>query len=279
MKRVSFAWWLAIGGLLVAGWGLAQEPRPFPLPTREPPLAPPDPAPANDQRPDSTPRAQIPMPIQPAQFEQPIPQPLPQPTRIDDSFYPATPVVQIRVVAPSTIANGQEIVYRINVENRSQAQANMVRVRAPIFKDAPLLKSTPEPTSREKDLVWELGNLEAGAKREITVVLVPSATTTEVKMCARVSFEHGQCVTTKLAKPTLALKQTGSEEGVLFDPVTYRIEITNSGAVEVPNVRLTKILSDGLEFERVSVQPTTANGVLDVQTNNLSTERTWSFGR
>jgi len=43
-------------------------------------------------------------------------------------------------------------------------------------------------------------------------------------------------------------------------------------------VKLTKTLSDGLEFERLAVTPTANSGILDIQTNPLATERTWMLG-
>jgi len=295
MHRFLFA---VSAAVLVAGVAAGQDPGRLPFPTDEPPLATPDAAPPNDARPDSTPRAnasevprdalpqnmRAPQPIQPAQFQTPqppemlTPQPLPNAPRSETGFFPPTPSVQLRLTAPAVTANGQQVVYRMLVENRSRASANHVKVRVPVIADAPMEKATPEPASRDKDIVWNFDTLEAGATREITLFVNPAPTATDIKMCARVSFEFGQCVTTKLARPKLTLKQDAPAEGVLFDPLTYRVDVANPSSVDVANVRLTQTLGDGLEFEVNNVTPVANTGILDVQTNALRTERSWMLG-
>src|SRR5262249_37362934 len=108
---------------------------------------------------------------------------------------PPTPVVSLRVRVPASSAANPEIGYRILAENRSQADAHHVSVRAALPVNARLVRATPESTSAAPDLSWSLGTLAAGATREMVVVLTPTAPG-DVSVCARVQFEHGQCVTT-----------------------------------------------------------------------------------
>lgn len=159
---------------------------------------------------------------------------------------PATPVVRLRVRVPASAAAGQELEYRICLENPAQADAHHVTVRNPLPANARLVRANPEPSVREPELVWRLGTLQAGACEEITLVLAATGDG-DVTNCARVSFEHGECVTTHLARPQLAVRKSGPARAVLYDPLNYQIEVRNTGQVEAAAVTVTDTLPDGLE--------------------------------
>src|SRR5205085_594663 len=64
---------------------------------------------------------------------------------------------------------------------------------------ARFVRAVPEPSAREPELHWALGTLPPGVCREIVLVLAPTDAN-DVKNCARVQFEHGQCVTTRVVR-------------------------------------------------------------------------------
>lgn len=160
---------------------------------------------------------------------------------------PSVPTVLIQVRAPATVAAGKEIEYRLLVRNVSQAAAHHVIVRNPVPAHARLVRSTPEPSAREPELLWQLGTLTGGGQREIVLVLAPTGTD-EVRNCARVQFEHGQCVTTQVARPSISLRKVGPAQAVLYDFLRYQLSVTNTGAVEVTGVELRDQLPQGLEI-------------------------------
>ena len=125
---------------------------------------------------------------------------------------PPTPVVSIRVRAPASGSEGKEIEYRVIVENCSQADAHHVTVRDPLPANAKFVRASPEPHVVGPELVWQLGTLEAGACKEITLVLA-TVGPGDVKNCARVQFEHGQCVVTKMAHPELKRAEERADAG------------------------------------------------------------------
>jgi uncharacterized repeat protein (TIGR01451 family) len=159
---------------------------------------------------------------------------------------PPTPVVDLRVRVPAGVGAGQEIEYRICVENHSRADAHHVLVRDPIPANAHFVRATPEPTTREPELTWRLGTLAGGACREIRLVLVPTGDG-DVNNCARVQFEHGECVTTRVSRPGLAIKKCGPTQAVLYDNLSYQISVTNTGQAEATKVVVTDTLPEGLE--------------------------------
>jgi uncharacterized repeat protein (TIGR01451 family) len=160
---------------------------------------------------------------------------------------PPTPLVNLRVRVPASSAPNQEIEYRIFAENRSQADAHHVTVRAALPANARLVKATPESASAAPDLSWSLGTLAAGATREMVVVLTPTAPG-DVNVCARVQFEHGQCVTTRIEKPAgLSVRKFGPAVAGVNEVLSYRIIVTNRGTVALTGVGLIDKLPEGLE--------------------------------
>src|SRR5262245_38807191 len=133
---------------------------------------------------------------------------------------PPTPVVSIRVRVPAAGAAGQDLEYRICVENESAAPAHHVIVRDPLPQHAKFIRANPEPSAKEPYLEWQLGTLEAGKCREIVLVLQPTGEG-DVTNCPRVQFEHGQCVTTRLDLPRLQLRKLGPTQATLYDNLTF----------------------------------------------------------
>jgi len=165
---------------------------------------------------------------------------------------PPTPVVSLRVRVPASAAAEQELEYHIRVENSSRAAAHHVIVRNPLPPNARYVRAKPEPSSREPELLWQLGTLEGCGRRDIVLVLSPTGTG-DIQNCARVQFEHGQCVTTRIgaagpprisiAEPPrgqakLELTKKGPEQRSVNVDATYQITVSNSGAAPAGNVTI-----------------------------------------
>jgi uncharacterized repeat protein (TIGR01451 family) len=134
------------------------------------------------------------------------------------------------------------------VENCSKAPAHHVIVRDPLPANAKFVRATPEPNEKGKEVIWRLGTLEGGAKRDISLVLSPTGGD-EIKNCARVQFEHGQCVATRLARPKLSLNKNGPSRAILYDALSYELALTNTGEAPLHNLLLTDVLPAGVEHE------------------------------
>jgi uncharacterized repeat protein (TIGR01451 family) len=108
-------------------------------------------------------------------------------------------VVAIRVRVAACSAPCEEIKYSLCVQNTSPAAAHHVLVRNPLPVNARFVRAVPAPTVLGPELQWVLGTLPPGARCEICLVLAPTDDN-DVRNCARVQFEHGQCVTTRIAR-------------------------------------------------------------------------------
>src|SRR5262249_42738507 len=120
---------------------------------------------------------------------------------------PPTPVVTLRVRVPAEAAPGEELTYRLFVENTSRAPAHHVAVKNPLPSHARFVRAAPEPTAMAPALLWQLGTLAPGGRKEITLVVVPTGDG-DVSSTARVQFEHGQTLTTRVSKPGLQVRKT-----------------------------------------------------------------------
>jgi uncharacterized repeat protein (TIGR01451 family) len=174
-----------------------------------------------------------------------------------------TPSVSIRVRVKAAASVDQDLEYTICVKNQSQAAAHHVTVRNPLPSNATFVRATPEPSARTPEVVWRLGTLQPGQCRQLTLWVRPSGG--DVSSCARVAFEHGQCVTTRVGgpappvQPGLTIRKTAQRNQVLlYDAVLFRIEVTNSGSAPLDDVVVTDVLPRELRYETATPAPATA---------------------
>jgi uncharacterized repeat protein (TIGR01451 family) len=179
------------------------------------------------------------------------------------------------VRVPACSDPGTAIKYCICIENCSTAEAHHVLVKNALPENAKFVKADPAPSKQGPELEWNLGTVGGGARREIILVLQPT-NKEDVKNCARVQFEHGQCVTTRqsLAPPGGVLPpgtrppiiSTVPDEGAaILDLVVrgpkdrhanldtkYEIVVTNKGKGKATAALVRAKLSDKLGVRKVS---------------------------
>jgi uncharacterized repeat protein (TIGR01451 family) len=165
---------------------------------------------------------------------------------------PPTPAVTLHVRVPAEVGAGKDIEYHLTVENRSQAAAHHVRVRDRLPPGTRYLRATPEPTSRAAgppgsngDLLWDLGTLAPGARKEIVLVVQLDAGG-DLENHAYVQFEHGQVVRTRVNRPDLRLRVSAPPRVALYQPATFQLEVTNTGRAEARDVVLKDEVPQGL---------------------------------
>jgi uncharacterized repeat protein (TIGR01451 family) len=224
-----------------------------------------------------------PPPPQPPPSELPLivppPAPVPAPP-VMLAAEPPVPVVALRVRVPACAAEGEEIKYLICADNTSPAAAHHVLVRATVPTNARLVRAEPPPSRQDSELFWALGTLPGLTCKEIWLVLQPTGTD-DLKLCARVQFEHGQCVCTRLARtglpvgprmpyveeqpgkgppekvpvkelPRLDLNITGPKEQRVDQPATYTITLTNTGGSPADKAMITAQLAGQTTFVKAS---------------------------
>ena len=187
--------------------------------------------------------------------------------------YPPPPVLKINVRVPACSEPGRLIEYRICVENCSPAEAHHVLVKNALPSNAKFVKAEPAPSKLGTELQWNLGTIGGGAVREIILVLQPT-NKEDVKNCARVQFEHGQCVVTRLSMlppgarppiistvpdgpkpeemPVIDVKITGAKEQYANLASKYEITLTNKGKTKALNTQVSARVPDQLKIVKAS---------------------------
>jgi uncharacterized repeat protein (TIGR01451 family) len=219
----------------------------------EPPMVdgPPTQSPVPPSSPFTPPSPRAMPPDQAAPFVPGMPTPFAEP------LVPPEPIVRLRVRAPSRVEPGKEIEYRLTVENISRADAHHVLVRDRLprgVKEA--VRAEPKVTEAKPtkdgltDLLWELGTLKAGDHKTIVLAIKPEGTE-DVQNRAYVQFEHGQQVTTRIAKPGVQVKVTAPTQAIKYESIVFRIEVANTGAVPLRNVVVMDQLPTSVQFGAV----------------------------
>jgi uncharacterized repeat protein (TIGR01451 family) len=167
---------------------------------------------------------------------------------------PPAPQVTLRVRVPAQARPGEELKYRLLVDNPSQAAAHHVIVRDRLPANAQFLRATPEPKRQGQDLLWELGTLAPRAQKEIIVEVRPDGSG-DVESQAFVQFEYGQVVRTRLVRPNLRLRVIAPSAVKRYETLTLRLEVTNTGPVSVADVVLTDTLP--AEWRFLTSRPST----------------------
>jgi uncharacterized repeat protein (TIGR01451 family) len=192
---------------------------------------------------------------------------------------PPAPTVTLKVRVPASSEPGKELEYRYFIENRSPADAHHVIVKNPLPANVKFVRASPAPHQFEPELQWHLETMHGGAKCEISLIVLPTGTG-DIKNCVRIQYEHGQCVTTRLAqappggepplpdgkkpeitpkmpkieaippeKPAkLKLTMEGPKDRYANMPARYFITVVNIGKGTATNLLVRATLPDKTEF-------------------------------
>ena len=259
-----------VGGATVAvAWAVvalaapAQNPIPNPMPPGELKFFFPEAPGTPPKEPESLPKLDLPQPIQdenvePAGQKQPAKTPA-RPvagTSRADVPDPPHPVVTIRVRVPADMLPGDDIKYIITVQNTSTADAHGVTVRNPLAAEVEsVVKADPpedKTQSTAKQLIWAFGTLKGGATKTIELILRHKPNVTEMKNLAYVKFEHGESVTTKIAKPTIKVSKTAPKQTVRDETYKVSLQVENTGKVPAEGVRVIENLPASAEVESIT---------------------------
>lgn len=257
---------LAFVGLILALAGAFCWGQTFPeemVGTGEPPMGEPPMSPQPPSSPNSPFKLPAPTPLPPEQAAPFVPAPpfaAGNPGGMSGPNEPAVPMVRLRIQAPARIEPDKEIEYRLLVENVSAAAAHHVLVRDRLPRGLEEnVRAEPKFTDRKKtkddtDLLWDLGTLRPGEQKAIVLTIKPKGSE-DIQNFAYVQFEHGQKVTTRIAKPSMRVKVTAPTQAIRYEAVTFRIEIANTGAATLRNVVVTDEVPAGLEFVSGKPEP------------------------
>lgn len=163
------------------------------------------------------------------------------PTEMRDADGPGP--IRLTQVLPAEVALGGEFVVELDL-NVQAATADVV-MRQTLPANTSHVRSDPAATVEGDQLVWKLGNLDAGQTCRVRIWFNAGAEGILVN-CVTLSTGAKVCGTSVVGKPVIAIHQTGPETAELGTDVTYDLLIKNTGTVTVHNVVVTNPVPIGL---------------------------------
>jgi uncharacterized repeat protein (TIGR01451 family) len=187
-----------------------------------------------------------------------------------------TPIVIVDISAPSFVPNGKDIELRIHVENTTAIAAADVHVTYQLPKGGQLVKADPKESDNNGLLTWNIGTLAGSARKDISLTVKPGPDMTDWNHVAKVRFEHGRQGKTKIARPELAAKVLGPSSVQQYDIVPLRLEVSNTGLVEIHDVMVADNLPVGLVHQYEAPLPGLPSEAKNTDSPQL---RTWTIPR
>jgi uncharacterized repeat protein (TIGR01451 family) len=144
---------------------------------------------------------------------------------------------------PAEASLGSEFTTELTITAQGCA-ANVV-VRDTLPTGATYLRSEPAATVEGNQLVWNIGNMDAGQTLKSSVVLKADKEGTLVN-CATVSADARVCASVIVGKPVITIDKSGPETAVLGQDVTYNIVVKNTGSAVAKSVVVTDPVPTGM---------------------------------
>jgi uncharacterized repeat protein (TIGR01451 family) len=123
----------------------------------------------------------------------------------------------------------------------------VVRCRMPEGVTTPT--SDPLPLSQGGQLTWELGTLQPGQEKRISLQVTP-ASKSVLDLCAQVTFTGSAGLRVSVHEPRLALKVVAPDKVVVGDSATVTLTVSNPGDGPAEHVKIKALLPEGLEHPR-----------------------------
>jgi len=160
-----------------------------------------------------------------------------------------TPRVQVQWKKHGDINVGQPCEVELIVSNEGEAQAGQIAVDVWFPATVRLTKTVPEPASATEVVTWNFDRLDAGERRSIMIMLVPSKRG-EITANANVRFTTAATKTFAVDEPMLSLTMQGPEKVLLGEPASQIVTISNPGSGVAQNVIVEVQLPEGLQHPK-----------------------------
>ena len=152
-------------------------------------------------------------------------------------------LIRLAKTMPSEVTLGSE--FTTELTTTAQGCAANVVVRDTIPAGATYVKSEPAATVEGNQLVWNIGNMDAGQSIKSKVVFKADKEGA-LANCATVSADARVCGSTFVGKPVITIDKTGPESAVIGQDVTYNIVVKNTGTAAAKNVVVTDPVPTGM---------------------------------
>jgi uncharacterized repeat protein (TIGR01451 family) len=179
----------------------------------------------------------------PAKPAAPAPAPVAAPAAKTSCSESTGGLIRLGKTMPAEASLGSEFTAELSI-SAANCAANVV-VKDTLPAGASFVKSEPAATVEGNQLVWNIGNMDAGQTIKAKVVLKAEKEGTLVN-CATVSADPRVCAQTLVGKPVITIEKSGPETAVLGQDVTYNIVVKNTGTSVAKSVVVTDPVPSGM---------------------------------
>lgn len=160
-----------------------------------------------------------------------------------------TPPIVLEWVRKSDINVGQESRCDLVVRNAGRTPAQDVSVTAYFPSSVRLVDASPQPDQASDHLQWRFDSLPPGAETTLQITLIPSQQG-QLQAEAFVQFTGSAIGRFQVEQPKLQITVNGPEKGVVGDPASHVITVSNQGTGTANNVIVKAQIPEGLEHPR-----------------------------
>lgn len=185
-----------------------------------------------------------------AEAPAPPPKPTPAPAPKVGCSEATGGLVRMSKTMPAEANLGSEFMAELNIV--AQGCAGNVVVRDAVPDGASFVRSEPAATVEGNQLVWKIGNMDAGQTINAKVWFKADKEGTLLN-CAIVSADPRVCGSTFVGKAMLTIQKTGPETANMGSDVTYSIVVKNTGTSIAKNVMLVDAVPEGMSGQPLNV--------------------------
>ena len=148
---------------------------------------------------------------------------------IQSQFTTVVPVISVDTTNPTEVNVGRNAKYLISVSNVGESTAEKLQLRATLSRPVTITEAEPRPSSvTGNELVYDLGDFPAKAKRQLTIVFNADSTG-PVKLATRTSFSCSTQSTVAVSQPKLQVACSTPPQAVSGQPIDVKVKVTNVG--------------------------------------------------
>lgn len=160
-----------------------------------------------------------------------------------------SPSIAIQKRAPEEVKVGKPASFVIQIQNVGGVEALGVQVHDRVPAGMRLIEASPQPQQHGDVLIWQLGALEPGGERTVSMQLVPEQEG-ELGSVARVTFEAAAAVRTISTRPALQITQRAPERVLIGQQLEIELEVSNPGTGAATGVIMQEDVPEGLEHPK-----------------------------
>ena len=155
------------------------------------------------------------------------------------------PVVRLEKNMPAEVAMNTKFDYTIKVTNPTGSTVSDVVVTENLAAGFKLADSNPKAEGNEGTLTFEVGTLDPGRTKVITISGMATSTDC-LKSCATVSYIVPTCASVKVVQPALKLVKTAPASVLICDTIPVKFVVTNTGSGSAGDVKIEDTFPAGL---------------------------------